>query len=494
MKRLVASFLTLSLLAAACQSLSPRPRAGAPAPQTHTPAPDKPEDRVPFKDGLVTSAQPVLDGLKGASEYHLEFEIQSDFLHVNGREQVRYTNNETVPLNEIRLRLFPNILGGEMHVPEVLVNGAPIVPNYSLNDSLLTVPLLSPLEPNQSVTLSMDFTEVVPDTVDLNYGVLAYAEGVLTLAHSYPMIAVYNEEGWNAEIPPQSGDVTFADMSFFTVKVTAPKNVTLVAVGREVSRTEQGQTQVVTYDAGPARDFYLAASADYEVTSQKVGETEINFYSASAQKSGARSGLAFAVKAVQDYSSRYAPYPYTELDIVATPTLALGIEYPGMIAINSSILVPEHYYLEGTVAHEIGHQWFYNLVGNDQLDDPWLDESLTQFVTLQYFGDEYGPQGAASFRESLTGRWQEVDNHKIPIGLPVASYTENEYSAIVYGRGPLFFEALEKEIGSEAFDAFMRDYTVTYSWGIATPEGLKSLAEKHCGCDLTSLFNEWVNP
>jgi hypothetical protein len=494
MNRLIASLLALSLLTVSCQFLNPQPSPVSPATQTPVPAPDVPEDRGLFREGLVTSDQPVLTELNGASEYQLEFDILPDFLHINGKEQVRYTNTENVPLSEVRLRLFPNILGGSMTISAVLVDGKPIVPAYSLENSLMSVPFTTPLQPGQNVTLSMEFTEVVPDSVDLNYGVLAYADGVLALAHSYPMIAVYNEAGWNAEIPPQSGDVTFADMLFFTVKVSAPKNVTLVAVGREVSRTEQGQTQVVTYAAGPVRDFYLTASADYAVSSQKVGETVVNFYAAASQQNGARAGLATAVKAIQDYSARYAPYPYTELDIVSTPTLALGIEYPGMIAITSRILEPDHPYLEGTVAHEVGHQWFYNLVGNDQLDDPWLDESLTQFVTLQYFGDEYGPQGAAGYRESLTSRWQSVNSALIPIGKPVAGYTETEYSAIIYGRGGLFFEALKKEIGGEAFDAFMRDYTVTYSWGIATPDGLKSLAEKHCACDLTPLFEEWVNP
>ena len=57
--------------------------------------------------------------------------------------------------------------------------------------------------------------------------------------------------------------------------------------------------------------------------------------------------------------------------------------------------------MEGTVAHEVGHQWFYNLVGDDQLDDPWLDESFAQFATLQYFTDEYGASGADGFRNSL---------------------------------------------------------------------------------------------
>lgn len=490
MKRLIAFFLTLGVLTASCQFLTPKPLPPTPAPS----APNLPATRDLFREGLVSTAQPILDQLQGASEYELEFKINADLLHMEGKERVRYTNNEDVSLAEIRLRLFPNILGGEMHIPEVFVDGVPLVPNYSLNDSLLTVPLASALEPGQSVTLDMDFSLTVPDTVDLNYGVLASAEGVLALAHAYPMVTVYNEEGWNAELPPQSGDVTFADMSFFTVTISAPSDLVLVAVGRETSREVDGDTQVVTFAAGPVRDFYLAASADYEVTSRQVGETTIHFYAPPEFGDGARAGLDVAARAVEDYSVRYGSYPYTELDLVSTPTLALGIEYPGMIAITSRILEPEHTYLEGTVAHEVGHQWFYNLVGSDQLDHPWLDESLTQFVTLQYFEDEYGFEGYQGFRESFTSRWQNVDNQPIPIGLPVAGYSGKEYSAIIYGRGPLFFEALKGRMGAEAFDAFLRDYTETYSWDIATPEGLKSLAETHCGCDLTGLFDEWVFP
>jgi len=56
----------------------------------------------------------------------------------------------------------------------------------------------------------------------------------------------------------------------------------------------------------------------------------------------------------------------------------------------------------------------------------------------------------------------------------------------------LFFEALKNEMGADFFDAFMKDYTATFSWDNATAEGLRSLAGKHCGCDLTLLFEEWV--
>jgi aminopeptidase N len=146
------------------------------------------------------------------------------------------------------------------------------------------------------------------------------------------------------------------------------------------------------------------------------------------------------------------------------------------------------------IAHEVGHQWFYNLVGNDQLDEPWLDESLTQFITLQYFIDTYGQEGGDGFRAYLKGSWERVESKTIPIGLPVRSYSPLEYGAIVYGRGGLFFEALRDEMGANSFDIFIREYVKTNSWDIATPEKLKSQAANICGCDLTALFDKWVFP
>lgn len=500
MTKLIASLLSLSLFAVSCNFLAPT----TPPPPTATPLPVSDpftapwDDRSIFKAGLVPSAQSVLDELDGASVYHIVLKIEEDLFHITGTQDVRYTNNEDIPLNEVHFRLFPNILGGEMKISNLQVDGQPVTPKYGLADSLMIVPLVNSLEPSQSIVIQMDFSVIVPTTLEQNYGVLAYVEDVLALAHAYPMIAVYDDEGWNAEIPPQDGDVTFADMSFYLVRVTAPKGLTLVTSGRGISRDEAGQTQVVTVASGPARDFYLAASPIYEETSVTYGNVTIRSYAAKDSMDGSQMALDIASRAMDVFNARYAPYPYTELDFVSTPTLALGIEYPGMIAITSWIydvgdpsLVN---YLEATVVHEVGHQWFYNLVGDDQLDDPWLDEALAQFATLQYYTDEYGAAGEEGFTDELKFRWASVGNEEIPIGLPVAHYSGGEYGAIVYGRGPLFFVALREKMGAAAFDAFIKEYTETLSWDISTPEILQSLAEKHCACELDEIFNEWVYP
>lgn len=500
MRRLLTYLLPLSFVLTSCSI--PQPTVTV----TPTSAPDifdtAWENRSLFKNGLVTSAQSILDELPTASVYHIEFNIADDIYHVTGTEEVRYTNAEEIALDQVQLRLFPNILGGEMMISNLNVDEHSVTPKYELENSLLIVPLSKPLEPKQSLILKMDFAITVPQSVQLNFGVLAYSQDVLTLAHAYPMIAVYDDEGWNAEIPPQSGDVTYADVSFFLVKVTAPKDLTLVSTGQLISSSETGDSHTITIASGPARDFYLAASPLYEKTSQTFGEVTINSYAPKKLQQGAQMTVDVASRAIEDFGKRYAPYPYTEFDIVSTPTLALGIEYPGMIAITSRIYdpdlvlfgTPSSVYLESTVAHEVGHQWFYGLVGDDQLDDPWFDESLTQFATLQYYIDEYGPGGEQGFKSSLESRWNTVGRAEIPIGQPVAKYSEQEYSAIVYGRGPLFFVALRDEMGGEAFDTFLKDYTEMLSWSIATPEFLPSLAEKHCSCDLDAIFNEWVYP
>ena len=511
MKKKLLWFTISLLLLVACQlPFLPIQTTETETPATFTiePVPIKPEPTpgedqfAIFRDGLIPAQSALLDALSGASFYTIEFTIQDDILNTTGTEEVHYTNREDVPLEEIYFRLLPNVLNGDMKVASVRVNNQPFEPIYELENSLMRVPLYQSLQPGESVDIKIDFSVTAPTELESNYGILAYYNGVLTLAHSYPMIAVYDDEGWNAEIPPDQGDPTYADASFFIVTVDAPGELVLVGSGRELDRQDNGSRQIVTYAAGPARDFYLAASPDYEVLTRAVGDVTFNSYAPKDLESGAEMAIDVAARAFEFFGTQYAPYPYTEFDIVSTPTYALGIEYPGVIAITDRIYDmegtlsgnPNSVMMEATVAHEAGHQWFYNLVGNDQLDEPWLDESLTQFVTWQYYANQYGEGGATGFEQSLRGRWSGVDNQSIPIGLPVAAYDGRAYSAIIYGRGAFFFEALRNELGQKEFDAFMKDYVISDSWQIGTGDILKSLAEKHCSCDLTKLFDEWVTP
>jgi hypothetical protein len=95
MNKIVAACLALSLISFACASPSPISTATA-STATDQPPPDPPaseyDDRSIYRAGLVPSAQPVLDGLAGASVYHLDIHLADDLLSLTGTLDVRYTN------------------------------------------------------------------------------------------------------------------------------------------------------------------------------------------------------------------------------------------------------------------------------------------------------------------------------------------------------------------------------------------------------------------
>lgn len=460
------------------------------------------DDRDLFRAGLIQSEQAVLQQLPGASIYHLDLRIDDSMTQVNGIMDIRYTNQESLNLDAVYFHLYPNLLGGQIVVDDVQVDGTAVTPQLEKGNTILRVPLVPPLEPGQQTVIHLTFVTEVPTEANRNYGILAYLDDVLALAHFYPMAAAFDAAGWHIEPAAESGDVVYGDTSFFLVRLTTPAEQVVVSSGVEVSAEINGDRRTAVIAAGPMRDFYLAASADYQPISTNVGETAVTSYYTTNLDEGAAIILDTAVAAMQIYGNRFSTYPFTEMDLINTPNLALGIEYPGIMAITSRLYdtdgfignTPTSDYIEGTTAHEVGHQWFYSVVGNDQLEEPWLDESITQYITWLYFRDRYGDAPAEGFFQSFVYRWSIIEQLDKPIGLPVSAYEGSEYSGIVYGRGPIFVRELADTMGEAVFDAFLRDYYQTYRWGNANTADFLTLAEKHCSCQLDDLFTAQVYP
>jgi hypothetical protein len=459
------------------------------------------DDRTVFAAGLISTEQAVLDGLPGATVYHIDLLIPEDFHLLEGHQELLYTNREQVTLDEIYFRLFVNTSGGRATVSEVDVDGQGVQGEYAFEQSALRVPLPSALEPGEKVVIAMDFEIEVPREMGGNYGLFGYFDDILALDEFYPIVSVYDDEGWNVENPPTAGDLPYFDASFYLVQVTAPADMVVVASGIEVGRELRENSQVLTLSAGPVRDFYLAASNRYTVVSQQLGETTVYSYAFPEYREHATLALHYATDAMRVFNRRFGAYPYVEFDVASTPMQALGIEYPGVAGMGLHLYdpqaeisgLPSQVLLQGGVAHEVAHQWFYNVVGNDQVDEPWMDEALTQYVTGLYYLELGGGEAYSGWRGSWYDRWQRVEMADIPIGLPSGEYTDaREYGAVVYGRGPIFMETLADEMGEEKFGELLRDYYQSYKWGIGTGEAFRELAEEHCECDLTALFEAWV--
>ncbi|MGD8813483.1 MAG: M1 family metallopeptidase [Anaerolineales bacterium] len=460
------------------------------------------DERQLFVSGLVEGQHVVLDQLDGASIYHMDLILTIDPVKIAGTIEVRYTNQEQVALDDVYFRLYPNLFGGGLRIVDVMVDGTNVSPSYQTLDSVMGIPLPESIQPGDRIVIGFDFIVDIPLNMAGNYGLFGYFDDVLALNEFHPVVATYDDQGWSRELPSPQGDVSYYDAAFYLVRVNAPASLILATSGVEVDRLELDGRQSVTFAAGPIRNFYMVASERYVMESDTLGEITINSYVYEGLENGAEQALIYAEGALRSYSERFVPYPYTEFDIVSIPMQALGMEYPGIVAIFDDLYdpgkilygMPAWDLLENVIAHEVGHQWFYNLVGSDQINEPWLDEAFAQFLTSLYYLDNFGAEADWKYRQVWEGRWNSVGRAAIPIGLPVEAYQGLEYGAIVYGRGPIFVKALQSEMGELVFAEFLRDYVETYSWALATTEDFRRLAEAHCDCDLTDLFEAWVYP
>ena len=476
------------------------------------------DDWNTYAAALRPEAASQLDLKGGLTQYHLDLQLSPDLTKLNGQARIRYTNRENVPLDTIYLHLFPNLWDGGMTVSGVEVAGRPVTVTWPSQD-ILGLPLQEPLATGDTVDLSLDFEMAIPSGEGVgNYGEFAYQDGVLAMAHFYPTVVVYDEGGWRLETPSSQGDVIYHDASLYDVRLTAPEDLVVVGTGAApgplgaagaggagLGRQENGDgTATWRLAGGPMRDFNIVASRQYRSesrtvsppTGKGVGDVTVNSYFLPKHEAGGKKALEWAARALDTYENAFGPYPYRELNVIETATTAGGIEYPGMIVVASRLYDdPERQtFFESATAHEVAHQWWYNVVGNDQLNNPWLDEALAQYGTYLYYRDAYGEAGGEGFTDAMKERWARVDYAKKPIGLPVEAYEGKEYGALVYGRGPLFLLALQEQIGEEKMKAFLQQYYTEQAWDIATPAEFQSLAEKVSGQDLDALFAEWVYP
>jgi hypothetical protein len=462
-------------------------------------------DLSPYRQAMLPQFANDVDSVAGAgaSRYYLEVELgmppdSSAGPHLNGVERVRYTNTETVPLSEIYLRLYPNLPGydGNMTVETVVVDGQEIQPELQANNSALRIPLAQPLVPGTQADIILVYEADVPAQTEQGYNIFSASQNTIALAGFYPAVAVYDENGWDVEIPPPYGDATYLDTSLYRVELTVPEAMQVATSGSLLqSASNPDHTKTLSLASGPMRDFYIVARADFKVISQTVDGTLVNSYYPPELANGGQLALEYATGSLQLYNQHFGQYPYAEFDIAATPTRAGGVEYPGIVVISQQSYNDPGDFFQFAAVHEVAHQWWYGLVGNDQVNEPWLDESLTNYSTVLYWEATEGSESARKFIDRVfIGPYEHVKNEgrDRPVVGPVADFSEEEYGAIVYGKGPLFFNALRREVGDETYLKIMQTYFTEYKYKLARPDNLFAVIERVSGRNVKPLVETWL--
>lgn len=412
-------------------------------------------------------------------------------------QEMTYVNTENAPMDEVYFILHPNApgRGGSLDVEGLTVDGVSRAPLYEQDRFALCVDLGRAISPGQTAQIVMTYTVTVPSGNHYNYGTFNYQDNVLTLANFYPMLAVYDDH-WNLEMPPSYGDPAFSETSLFRVSLTVPDDMVVAMSGTTIDRQQNADgTVTLTALSGPMREFMIAMSPDFEVVSSTLGDTTIHSYYKAGDAEGGALVLQYVRDSLRIYNRDFGTYPFAELDIVEAPVTAGGVEYPGLILMAASRYGMEGDIFEFAAVHEAIHQWWYSVVGNDQVDVPWLDESLTNYSTVFYYQAVYNRQVAetviqqrfrAKYEDALAAGRDQV------VGRPVAAFTAKDYGTIVYGKGPLFFHALRERVGDATYLDIMRAYYQDRKYQIATPEDFLRVAEAVSGQNIRDLYEQWI--
>lgn len=486
----------LVLLSACSPVLNPTPARPTVPP---TPALD---DLAPYRAALLPAYAKDIDQLDRPTRYTVSLAYDDAKPTLSGTEDVRYFNRQTVPLNEIYFRLFANYpdSGGKITVDQVLVDGTAIAPVLQVQDTALKVPLSKPLAPGAGISIQLTLTATIPRNSRGHYADFTAYDTVTTMPSALPLIPAYDAKGWHIELPPGYGDLVYADVSLYLVTITVPSKMNVIASGSTIDTKDNGNGTSTWRIAGaPMRDFDINVTDRLQHVSTSIGDVTLNSWYESADTTAGANALKYASDAFRSFQTHFGAYPYKELDVVETPTTAGGIEYPGVIVVANSLYrgtnPGQREFFEFATAHEVAHQWWYGLVGDDQVNAPWVDEATAQYSTLVYWEDVHGQAAAqAVVRQQFQGPYDRAKSqgHDAAVNQPVSAFDEADYSAIVYGKGPLFYDAIRKAMGNDKFFQFLQAYYSQFRYKIAAPEDILKTAETTCGCSLQDEYKQWI--
>ncbi|MCM2430739.1 M1 family metallopeptidase [Streptomyces sp. RKAG337] len=387
-----------------------------------------------------------------------------------GHESATFTNASSTPLSEVYLRLWDNYHGTCSAMPITVSNvtggtaGA-----LSVACTALKIDLPVPLTQGQTGTIGFDLGITVPSGAD-RFG----HDGAFNMiGNALPVLAVKDGAGWHLDPYTNNGESFYSLASDFKVTLDHPSTLLAPATGASVDTPGSSGRTITTATASKVRDFAWAAGPFSKISGTSAAGTPINIYSVSGISSAnAQSMLTTAKNAVDAHAGRFGAYPYGELDAVIDNNFWFGgMEYPGFVLDLVSTTA---------LTHEIGHQWFYGIVGDDEYTSPWLDEAFTDYAT--------------DLAQNLTGTncWNSVSwastAEKITNSMAYWDAHSSRYSTVVYGYGKCALHDLRRTLGDSVMAKVLKDYATSHWYGVSTTAEFKAAAQAATTTDLTSFW------
>ncbi|KKX56045.1 M1 family metallopeptidase [Brevibacillus borstelensis] len=337
-----------------------------------------------------------------------------------------------------------------------------------------------------------------------NNGRLSYNGHAMWLGNWLPMLAVREKGEWRLDPYYPMGDPFYSEMAHYHLKVHLPEGYLLATSGTEsqavVTRKRPQKEAAYEIDAWNIRDFALVVMDDsYRQTTSQVNGTTIRTWWQEGDDPETVARLhETAAESIRYFGQQFGRYPYSEYDVVKTGGFFGGMEYPGISFIQGDFFVSQ-YGPNGmgtaVVAHETAHQWFYGLVGSDEIREAWVDESLADYATMAFLED--GPvSGGGSYLAYRRERARQSDAYAkqgLDVWLPLDRFPDwKSYSDLVYARGGMMWWTLRSEWGKDRLHQMLREYVQNHQYSQATGGELVKMLSEAAGENAAPFVDYWL--
>ncbi|MCD8040741.1 MAG: M1 family metallopeptidase [Clostridia bacterium] len=449
-----------------------------------------------------------------ATGYDIDVTYNEEEGTLSGTTAVTYYNSTGTTLTEIKFNLYGNAYWeGALYKPVsetyrtkayyggtsyggMTVNSVDGCTEWSVcgeDENILVVTLKSGLEAGGSTTVTIDYTLALAK-VNHRTGI---CENSVNLGNFYPIVCAFEDGEFVECIYYSDGDPFLSECADYTVTIDMPAGYECASSGSIVTDKTSGDRRICSYQLDNARDFAMVLSDKFTTLTQTVSGVQVTYYY--YDDDDPQTKLNAACESLEYFADSFGQYVYPTLAVVQTGFAIGGMEYPALTMIGDTITGDDACL---TIVHENAHQWWYAMVGSDQINNAWQDEGLAEYCTALFFEQSSGysitltglvNSATDSYRAYYTVYNQIFGDADTTMSRSLSQFvSEYEYVNIAYNKAMIMFNTLRKSIGDDRFFEGLKNYYESCIYKIAAPEDLFA-SFVNTGVDLDSFFDSFIN-
>jgi len=385
-------------------------------------------------------------------------------------------------------RLEPHEIGYQ-HIKSLLQDGVTTI--FRTEGTILIVDLATPILPNTSTILEMEFEAQVP--VQIRRTGRNNREGIAySMAQWYPRLAAFDQDGWATH--PYVAREFHGNFGDFDVRITIDRNFVVGGTGYLQNPQEIGHgyedpslpleipdTPELTWHffAPDVIDFMWGADPKFtHVRYQMEDGPEIHLLYVDRPQTLYWQVLdVFTARAIAFLNEYLGAYPYDQFTIIQGGDG--GMEYP------MATLITGHrslYSLVGVTVHELLHMWFQSVIATNESLYHFIDEGFTVYmsdIVMQYLFQTDGDPHRNTYLSYLRVIHDQLEE---PMGMHADWFNTNAaYVTASYRKGSLFLHQLEYIVGRDVLKRSLQRFFTDWQFRHPTPVDFIRVVERESG-------------